>query len=140
MCDWIFLAADGHAARHWVNAIAGQYLIPATQAGVKIPVNTETGDVGQIHAITRRILPGEGCMWCNGLIDPAELAIDMHPGQEREAARYVDEAPAPSVIALNTLAAAKPSTSSCLPPPAFISTTTTSPGSSTARAPGNETS
>ena len=107
MCDWIFLAADGHAARHWVNAITSQYLIAATQAGVKIPVNTETGDIGQIHAVTRLILPGQGCMWCNGLIDPTELAIDMHPGHEREAARYVDESPAPSVIALNNLAAAE---------------------------------
>jgi len=107
MCDWIFLAADGHAARHWVNATVNQHLIPATQAGVKIPVDTGTGDIGQIHAITRLIIPGEGCMWCNGLIDPTELAIDMHPGREREAARYVDEAPAPSVIALNNLAAAE---------------------------------
>jgi molybdopterin/thiamine biosynthesis adenylyltransferase len=106
-CDWIFLAADGHAARHWVNATVHQYLIPATQAGVKIPVNPETGEIGQIHAIIRLILPGEGCMWCNGLIDPTELAIEMHPGQERKAARYVDEAPAPSVIALNSLAAAE---------------------------------
>ena len=106
-CDWIFLAADGHAARHWVNAITNQCLIPATQAGVKIPVSTETGDIGQIHAITRLIFPGEGCMWCNGLIDPTELAIDMHPDHERKAARYVDEAPAPSVIALNNLAAAE---------------------------------
>jgi len=106
-CDWIFLAADGPAARHWVNATVHQYLIPATQAGVKIPVNAETGDIGQIHAITRLILPGHGCMWCNGLIDPTELAIDMHPSRERQAARYVDEAPAPSVIALNNLAAAE---------------------------------
>jgi molybdopterin/thiamine biosynthesis adenylyltransferase len=106
-CDWIFLAADGHSARHWVNAITNQYLIPATQAGVKIPVNSRTGEIGQIHAITRVILPGEGCMWCNSLIDPTELAIDMHPDQERQAARYVNEAPAPSVIALNNLAAAE---------------------------------
>lgn len=104
-CDWIFLAADGHAARHWVNAVVNQYLIPATQAGVKIPVNAETGDVGQIHAVTRLLLPGRGCMWCNGLIDPTELAIDMLPDRERQAARYVQEVPAPSVIALNNLAA-----------------------------------
>jgi hypothetical protein len=74
---------------------------------VKIPVNAETGEIGQIHAITRLILPGEGCMWCNELIDPTELAIDMHPDQERHAARYIDEVPAPSVIALNNLAAAE---------------------------------
>ena len=102
-CDWIFLAADTHAARHWVNAIVNQYLIPATQIGVKIPVDT-AGDVGQIHTATRLILPGNGCLWCNGLIDPTELAIDMHPLQERAAARYVTGVPAPSVIALNGVA------------------------------------
>lgn len=105
-CDWIFLAADTHAARHWVNATVHQHLIPATQAGVKIPV-TRDGDLGQIHAVTRILLPGQGCMWCNGLINPTELAIDMHPDDERRHARYVDEIPAPSVIALNNLAAAE---------------------------------
>ncbi|WP_328369061.1 ThiF family adenylyltransferase [Micromonospora zamorensis] len=40
-CDWIFLAADSHSARYWVNGAANQY---------------------------RFIAPGSGCMWCNGLI------------------------------------------------------------------------
>ncbi|WP_238006123.1 ThiF family adenylyltransferase [Dactylosporangium sp. AC04546] len=102
-CDWIFLAADTHAARHWVNAIANRYLIPATQIGVKIQVSA-TGEVEQIHTATRLIIPGNGCMWCNGLIDPTELAIDMHPERERNAARYVTDVPAPSVSALNGLA------------------------------------
>jgi len=105
-CDWIFLAADTHAARHWVNAIVHQYLIPATQAGVKIPVN-EAGDIGEIYANIRLLLPGTGCMWCAGLINPTELAIDMHPDTERQAARYVTDVPAPSVIALNSLVAAE---------------------------------
>jgi molybdopterin/thiamine biosynthesis adenylyltransferase len=104
ICDWIFLAADSHSARHWVNATVHRYLIPATQVGVKIPV-TGDGDVGQIHAITRFFAPGEGCMWCNQLIDPTELAIDMHPERERQPARYVDDVPAPSVITLNGIAA-----------------------------------
>ncbi|MGW0800615.1 ThiF family adenylyltransferase [Streptomyces sp. NPDC002692] len=51
-CDWIFLAADGAAARHWVNAVVQQYLIPATQVGVKIPVRD--GAVG-------RSTPSHGC-------------------------------------------------------------------------------
>jgi len=51
-CDWIFLAADSHAARYWVNATVNQHLIPATQAGVKIPV-ADDGRVGMIHAVTR---------------------------------------------------------------------------------------
>jgi molybdopterin/thiamine biosynthesis adenylyltransferase len=105
-CDWIFLAADSHSARHWVNATVHRYLIPATQVGVKIPV-TGDGDIGQIHAIARFFTPGEGCMWCNQLIDPTELAIDMHPKQERQPARYVDDVPAPSVITLNGIATAE---------------------------------
>jgi molybdopterin/thiamine biosynthesis adenylyltransferase len=103
-CDWIFLAADSHSARHWVNATVHQYLIPATQIGVKIPVDAG-GNVGQIHAIARYFVPGDGCMWCNHLIDPTELAIDMHPEHERWPARYVQGVQAPSVITLNGLAA-----------------------------------
>ena len=105
-CDWIFLAADSHSARHWVNTAVHQSLIPATQVGVKIPVSGD-GDIGQIHAITRFFAPGEGCMWCNQLIDPTELAIDMHPEHERQPVRYVDDVPAPSVITLNGIAAAE---------------------------------
>jgi hypothetical protein len=105
-CDWIFLAADTAAARHWVNATVHQHLIPATQAGVKIPVDQD-GDIGQIHAVTRFLVPGLSCLWCDGLIDPTELAIDMHPGAERERARYLQEVPAPSVIALNCLTASE---------------------------------
>jgi hypothetical protein len=105
-CDWIFLAADTHAARHWVNATVHQYLIPATQTGVKIPVN-RTGDIGEIYANIRLLPPGTGCMWCGSLINPTELAIDMHPDTERQAARYVTDIPAPSVIALNSLVAAE---------------------------------
>jgi hypothetical protein len=73
---------------------------------VKIPV-TGDGDIGQIHAIARFFAPGEDCMWCNQLIDPTELAIDMHPEHERQPARYVDDVPAPSVITLNGIATAE---------------------------------
>ncbi|MDX2600281.1 ThiF family adenylyltransferase [Streptomyces caniscabiei] len=69
LCDWIFLAADSHSARHWVNAAVHEFLMPATQVGVKILVSPD-GDVGQIHTATRLLVPGIGCMWCNGLIDP----------------------------------------------------------------------
>ena len=46
-------------------------------------------------------------MWCNGLIDPTELAIDMAPHETRRQARYIDEVPAASVIALNAVAASE---------------------------------
>jgi ThiF family len=103
-CDWIFLAADTHAARHWVNEIVHRYLVPATQAGVKIPIGAD-GTVGQIHTITRFLVPGRGCLWCNGLIDPTTLAMDLYG--EHEPTRYADGVAAPSVIALNSLAAAE---------------------------------
>ncbi|MFJ7168653.1 ThiF family adenylyltransferase [Streptomyces globosus] len=106
LCDWIFLAADSASARHWVNAAVQQFLIPGVQVGVKIPVDS-AGCVGQIHTATRIMLPGDGCLWCNRLIDSTQLAIDMHPKAERDAARYVPGVPAPSVITLNTLAAAE---------------------------------
>lgn len=101
-CDWIFLAADGAAARHWTNATVQQYLVPATQVGVKIPVRH--GVVGQIHAATRLVMPGTGCMWCDGLIDPTDLAIDMMNPSDRAAAQYVPGVPAASVMPLNMLA------------------------------------
>ncbi len=108
-CDWIFLAADSHAARHWVNAVVETYLIPATQMGVRVPVN-KNGDIGRIHAVYRRMTPGQGCFWCNGLIDASELAIEIAPAVERAAARYVDGVPAASVITLNGISAAQATT------------------------------
>lgn len=104
--DWIFLAADTHAARHWTTMIVESALIPATQLGVKVPTD-DHGAVGAIHTATRLLLPGEGCFWCNGLIDAAELAIDMHSDDERRAARYVKGVPAPSVMSLNALTASQ---------------------------------
>jgi molybdopterin/thiamine biosynthesis adenylyltransferase len=104
-CDWLFLAADGAAARHFTNIAVQQYLIPATQAGVKIPVRD--GTVGQIHAVSRLLLPGTGCLWCDGLINPTDLAIDMHAPTDRAAAQYVPGTPAASVLPLNALAAAE---------------------------------
>lgn len=104
-CDWLFLAADGAAARHFTNAAVQQYLIPATQAGVKIPVRN--GTVGQIHAVSRLLLPGSACMWCDGLINATDLAIDMQARADRAAAHYVPGTPAASVLPLNALAAAE---------------------------------
>ena len=105
-CDWIFLAADAHSARHWVNLTVHQYLIPATQVGVKIPVGP-AGEIGEIHTVARLLLPAEGCLWCNGLIDSTQLAIEMHSAADRRNAQYVPEVPAASVIALNALPTAE---------------------------------
>ncbi|HVV09300.1 hypothetical protein [Amycolatopsis sp.] len=97
-------ADAGAGVLHWVSQTVHQYLIPATRAGVKIPV-ADNGKIGRIHVAVRQQIPGNGCMWCNGLINPTELALDMLPDGVRKHARYLDEIPAPSVIALNSLAA-----------------------------------
>ncbi len=102
-CDYIFLAADSNSARHFVNQIVEESLIPGIQVGVKVPVNDD-GVVGRIHIAVRPLIPGVGCLWCNQLIDATELAIDLQPETVREGARYVDDIPAPSVIALNAVA------------------------------------
>jgi hypothetical protein len=77
-------------------------LVPGVQVGVKVPV-AEDGTVGRIHAAVRPLMPGQGCLWCNQLINPTELPLEMSPDSVREGARYVDDVPAPSVIALNAI-------------------------------------
>lgn len=69
---------------------------------MKVPV--DQGVVGQIHAAARLVLPGTGCLWCDGLIDPTDLALDMTNPADRAAAQYVPGVPVASVMPLNMLA------------------------------------
>ena len=104
-CDFIFLAADSMRARLVVNALAHQYLIPVVQMGARI----RRGDHGSIEdamSAVRHIRPGTGCLWCNGLIDPTQLAIEAKSDSERREQAYGVEEPNPSVITLNAVAAA----------------------------------
>ena len=102
-CDWILLAADTATARLVVNKIAHQYLIPATQVGVKVDVG-EDGVVGIVHAVSRMVMPEAGCLECQGLIDHTALAKEALPDTLRRAADYGTGEPAPAVAALNALA------------------------------------
>ena len=104
-CDFIFLAADSMRARLVVNALAHQYLIPAVQMGAKI----RRGDGDKLEdamCAVRHIRPGTGCLWCNGLIDPTQLAIEAKSDSERKEQAYGVQEPNPSVISLNAVAAA----------------------------------
>lgn len=105
-CDFIFLAADSFQARLVFNAIVHQYLIPGVQIGCKVPVDAESGDVGEVHAVARPVNPDSGCLWCNGLIPPGRLQEEAATIAERRAQRYVEEETvvAPSVITLNAAA------------------------------------
>ena len=104
-CDFIFLAADSMRARLVVNALAHQYLIPTVQMGARI----RRGDGDKLEdamCAVRQIRPGTGCLWCNGLIDPTQLAIEAKSDSERKEQAYGVQEPNPSVITLNAVAAA----------------------------------
>jgi hypothetical protein len=55
-CDVIFLAADSMQARHIVNAVCMQYLIPGFQVGAKVSLDTD-GTVLDAFAVSRAIGP-----------------------------------------------------------------------------------
>ena len=104
-CDFIFLAADSMRARLVVNALAHQYLIPAIQMGAKVRRGNR-GNLEDAMSAVRHIRPGTGCLWCNGLIDPTQLAIEAKSDSERKDQAYGVQEPNPSVITLNAVAAA----------------------------------
>ena len=104
-CDFIFLAADSMRARLVVNALTHQYLIPAVQMGAKIRPGADDRLEDAMCAV-RHVRPGKGCLWCNGLIDPTQLAIEAKSDDERKEQAYGVQEPNPSVITLNAVAAA----------------------------------
>ena len=93
-CDFIFLAADSMRARLVVNALAHQYLIPTVQMGAKIR-RGEGGKLEDAMCAVRHIRPGTGCLWCNGLIDPTQLAIEAKSDNERKEQAYGVQEPQP---------------------------------------------
>jgi molybdopterin/thiamine biosynthesis adenylyltransferase len=102
-CDYIVLAADSAAARHLLNIISHQYLIPMVQVGVKIPVD-KYGTVGDLFTAVRTVTPDGGCLRCSGLIDGSQLALELTPDtRQRELADYGTGQAAPSVITLNAM-------------------------------------
>lgn len=105
-CDFVFLAADTMQARLVTNALVHQYLIPGIQVGAKVDVDRETGQVHDVFSAVRHLVPGESCLWCNQLINPARLAEEATNPEQLRRQRYIDEISAPSVITLNAVAAA----------------------------------
>lgn len=104
-CDYLFLAADSMRARLVFNAIVHQYLIPGVQLGSKIRPDSAGGLV-DIMSANRPVRPGNGCLWCNQLIDPNLLALEAKTDEERKAQAYGVEEPNPSVISVNGISAA----------------------------------
>lgn len=103
-CDYLVLAADSDRARHLINAVVHQYLVPAVQIGVKAQTS-EDGELQDLFVVARPVLPDAGCLWCQGLINPSGLARESLPAAQRAAADYGTGQPAPSVVTLNGIAA-----------------------------------
>jgi hypothetical protein len=103
--DYLFLAADSMRARLVFNALVHQYLIPGVQLGSKIRSDPK-GAVIDVMSANRPVRPGQGCLWCNQLIDSTALATESKSDAERQAQAYGVEEPNPSVIALNAVSAA----------------------------------
>lgn len=103
-CDYVFLAADSMRARLVFNALVHQYLIPGVQLGAK--VDTPRGESLRAWSAIRPVRPGKGCLWCNGLIDATQLAMECKSDEERKTQNYGVLEPNPSVITLNAVAAA----------------------------------
>lgn len=106
-CDYLFLAADTMQARLIFNAIVHQYLVPGVQVGAKAQVAATTGQILDLFSVVRPVVPGRGCLWCNGLISPAKLQEEATAAEQLARQRYVDEAGlhSPSVITMNAVAA-----------------------------------
>ena len=106
-CDFLFLAADTMGARLLFNAIVHQYGIPGTQVGAKVPV-AEDGVVGNVFCVSRLVTPERGCLWCNGLINPARLQDEAVSEAAKRGYAYVNDpdVAAPSVVTLNAIACA----------------------------------
>ena len=106
-CDFLFLAADTMGARLLFNAIVHQYGIPGIQVGAKIPI-AEDGVVGNVFCVSRMVTPEEGCLWCNGLIDPGRLQDEAVPEPVRHGYAYVNDPAvvAPSVVTMNAITCA----------------------------------
>jgi hypothetical protein len=104
-CDFLFLAADTASARLVFNAIVQQYYVPGIQVGAKVHAEKTSGELLDVFSVMRWVLPGNGCLWCGGLISPHRLAWEAKTDAERESQRYGTEAADPSVITLNAVAA-----------------------------------
>ncbi|MDD7814482.1 ThiF family adenylyltransferase [Mycobacterium sp. CSUR Q5927] len=106
-CDYVFLAADSMRGRLVFNALVQQYLIPGVEVGAKVQLD-KRGRVTDVFSAVRPVLPGFGCLWCNGLIDPVRLTEEATDTAQLARQRYVDDpaVSAPSVITLNAVAAA----------------------------------
>lgn len=105
-CDFIFLATDTVTSRLVANAITQAHFVPAVQIGAKVDLRAD-GEIESVYVAVRPVSPGEGCLYCAGLIDANALRDEANSDEERAAQNYLGlpEVVDPSVITLNGVAA-----------------------------------
>jgi hypothetical protein len=106
--DVVFLATDTAFARHAVNLLCHQYLIPFFQVGAKVSTSEE-GHITQVHVTDRPFLFTSGCMHCAGIIPLGMLQREQQDEETNRAQDYLGaggrDVVDPSVITLNSIAA-----------------------------------
>lgn len=106
-CDAVVCCTDGHGSRALLTELAAQYLVPLIDLGIEVQPARQGSRAG---GGVRVIRPGQPCLHCMGILDPALVREEFLSDEERRAEqargylRGVDEA-APSVIALNGVVA-----------------------------------
>ena len=104
----MFLATDTAFARHAVNLICHQYLIPFFQVGAKVSTSPDGRRVTQIHITDRPFLFTSGCMHCAGIIPVEQLRREQQDEETNRAQDYLGhggrDVEDPSVITLNSIA------------------------------------
>lgn len=106
--DVVFLATDTVFARHAVNLICHQYLIPFFQVGAKVSTSQDGGQITQIHVTDRPFLFTGGCMHCAGIVPLGRLQREQQDEETNRAQDYLGvggvDIEDPSVITLNSIA------------------------------------
>ena len=105
--DVIFCCTDGHGSRALLTEIAQQFCVTVIDLGVEIVPSPGGARAGGGVRILR---PGQACLHCAGNLDPGLVREEYLPPADREAERirgYLRGTgePAPSVVALNGVAA-----------------------------------
>lgn len=106
-CDAVVCCTDGHGSRALLTELSAQYLVPLIDLGIEVQPGRQGSRAG---GGVRVIRPGQPCMHCMRILDPALVREEFLTDDERRAEhargylRGMYE-PAPSVIALNGVVA-----------------------------------
>lgn len=106
-CDVIVCCTDGHGSRALLTELAAQYLVPLIDLGVEVQ---DAGRRTRAGGGVRVIRPGDPCLHCMGILDPALVREDFLSEAQHQLEAHLGylrggTEPAPSVVALNGVVA-----------------------------------